>query len=86
MVRNNGHLKLVLFNTARVKNRPALCPREFVALFPRPNAAVHPDAMPGPAGDCPLETATGIVTDVELPTFDMQLKLPELNVSFNSDD
>ena len=37
MVRNNGHLKLVLFNTARVKNRPAFCPREFVALFPRPN-------------------------------------------------
>ena len=36
-VRNNSHLKLVLFNTARVKNRPALCPREFVALFPRPN-------------------------------------------------
>ena len=56
------------------------------ALLPRANAAVHPDAMPGPAGDCPLETATGIVTDVELPTFDMQLKLPELNVSFNSDD
>ena len=35
-------------------------------------------------GDCPSETATRIVTDVELPTFNMQLNLPELdlNVSF----
>ena len=42
------------------------------------------DAMPGPSGDCPSETATRIVTDVELPTFNMQLNLPELdlNVSF----
>ena len=42
--------------------------------------------MPGPAGDSPFETETGIITNVELPTFDMHLKLPELDLNGSLDD
>ena len=52
------------------------------------DAVVLPNTIPGPAGDCPFESATGIITNLELPTFDKQFKLPELdlNGSFNLDD
>ena len=55
---------------------------------PRSNLDDLLHAKVGPAGDCAFETATGVVIDEELPTFDFQLKLPEvdLNESFNWDD
>ena len=54
------------------------------APLPGLDAAVLP--MPGPAGDGLFETATGIITNVELPTFEMNLTLPELDLNDSLND